>query len=157
VAVHLSVLRVRAARAASRRHPSGVWSSCSTILSFANHSHSTYMKRRHLLKHPLSRLTVQCGSRVPNMCYDARTRMTRRLSIRVLTAALLHCSLVIGQSFRPEIPRSWDDREVQSFELPLAQADRSPRYMTSSEYYALNERVIYRSYPVYAPGREPAG
>jgi hypothetical protein len=83
--------------------------------------------------------------------------MTRRLSIPVLTAALLHCSLVIGQSFRPEVPRSWDDREVESFELPLAQADRSPRYMTSREYYALKERLIYRSYPVYAPGREPVG
>jgi mono/diheme cytochrome c family protein len=42
-------------------------------------------------------------------------------------------------------------------ELPLAQRDRSPRYMTSAEYYALTVRPIYRSYPVYAPGREPAG
>jgi hypothetical protein len=29
--------------------------------------------------------------------------------------------------------------------------------MTSREYYVLQERVIFRSYPVYAPGREPAG
>jgi hypothetical protein len=41
--------------------------------------------------------------------------------------------------------------------VPLAQPDRSPRYLTSKEYYALRVRPIYRTYPVYAPGREPAG
>jgi hypothetical protein len=60
-------------------------------------------------------------------------------------------------AFHPNIPRAWDDAAVQSMELPLAQRDRSPRYMTSAEYYALKVRPIYRSYPVYAPGREPAG
>jgi hypothetical protein len=59
--------------------------------------------------------------------------------------------------FHPIIPRAWDDAAVESMELPLAQRDRSPRYMTSAEYYALKVRPIYRSYPVYAPGREPAG
>ena len=60
-------------------------------------------------------------------------------------------------SFRPNIPKAWDDKEVESMELPLAQPDRSPRYMTSAEYYALKVRPIYRSYPAYAKGREPAG
>jgi mono/diheme cytochrome c family protein len=59
--------------------------------------------------------------------------------------------------FHPNIPKAWDDKEVESMELPLAQRDRSPRYMTSTEYYALKVRPIYRSYPVYAKGREPAG
>jgi hypothetical protein len=36
-----------------------------------------------------------------------------------------------AQVFRPEIPRAWNDREVATFELPLAQRDRSPRFMTS--------------------------
>ena len=40
-------------------------------------------------------------------------------------------------------------------ELPLVQRDRSPRYMSSAEYYALKVRPIYRSYPAYAAGREP--
>ncbi len=62
-----------------------------------------------------------------------------------------------AQSFRPEIPKVWDDEQVERFEVPLAQRDRSPRYMTSKEYYALKVRPIYRTYPVYAPGREPAG
>jgi mono/diheme cytochrome c family protein len=60
-------------------------------------------------------------------------------------------------AFHPDIPKAWDDKEVESMELPLAQRDRSPRYMTSAEYYALRVRPIYRSYPVYAKGHEPAG
>src|SRR4051794_33571868 len=81
----------------------------------------------------------------------------RPSSFLVVTAVLLgHCSIT-AQTFHPEIPRSWEDNEVQTFEVPLVQADRSPRYMSSKDYYALKERVIYRSYPVYAPGREPAG
>jgi mono/diheme cytochrome c family protein len=59
--------------------------------------------------------------------------------------------------FHPDIPKAWDDKEVESMEVPLAQRDRSPRYMTSAEYYALKVRPIYRSYPMYAKGREPAG
>ena len=59
--------------------------------------------------------------------------------------------------FHPNIPKAWDDKEVESMELPLAQRDRSPRYMTSAEYYALKVRPLYRSYPVYDKGREPAG
>jgi mono/diheme cytochrome c family protein len=60
-------------------------------------------------------------------------------------------------TFHPEIPKVWDDRAVETMEVPLAQRDRSPRYMTSAEYYALKVRPIYRSYRAYAKGREPAG
>ena len=71
---------------------------------------------------------------------------------------MLLCALVVSaQPFHPEIPRTWDDREVAAFQVPLAQRDRSPRYLSSQEYYALKVRPIYRTYPVYAPGREPAG
>src|SRR5260370_38568828 len=59
--------------------------------------------------------------------------------------------------YRLDIPRALDDKEVDSSETPLAQRDRSPRYMTAEEYYRLKTRSIYRSYPAYAAGREPAG
>ncbi len=62
-----------------------------------------------------------------------------------------------AQTFHPDIPKVWDDKEVERFELPLAQRDRSPRYMTAKEYYALRVRPVYRSYPTYLPGREPVG
>ena len=61
------------------------------------------------------------------------------------------------QVARPDIPRAWDDREVATFQVPLAQRDRSPRFMTSEEYYKLKVRPIYRTYPIYLPGREPVG
>src|SRR5262249_1832885 len=79
---------------------------------------------------------------------------------RTAVASCLLLALAVGaqsQSFRPQIPRAWDDREVAAFQVPLAQRDRSPQYMSSKEYYALKVRPIYRTYPVYAPGREPAG
>jgi hypothetical protein len=79
---------------------------------------------------------------------------------RTAVAWCLLLALAAGaqsQSFRPDIPRAWDDREVTAFQVPLAQRDRSPQFMTSKEYYALKVRPIYRTYPMYAPGREPAG
>lgn len=63
----------------------------------------------------------------------------------------------IEDSFHPNIPRAWDDRAVEGLEVPLAQRGRSPRYMNAKEYYKLKVRPIYRSYPVYVKGREPAG
>ena len=77
-------------------------------------------------------------------------------SFRVLLLSTI-TSLAIAQTFHPVIPRAWDDREAAGFEVPLAQPDRSPRYLSSDEYYALDAMPVYRSYPVYAPGREPAG
>ena len=51
----------------------------------------------------------------------------------------------------------WDARELASFELPLVRADRSAQHATPDYYYRLAVRPIYKSYPIYAPGREPAG
>jgi hypothetical protein len=61
-----------------------------------------------------------------------------------------------AQEFHADIPRVWDDSAVQNFELPLAQRDRTPRYMTAEKYYKLKVRPIYRSYPVYVQGKEPS-
>jgi len=46
----------------------------------------------------------------------------------------------IAQDFRPDIPKAWDDKEVERFELPLAQRDRTPRHMAAEEYYKLKVR-----------------
>jgi mono/diheme cytochrome c family protein len=75
----------------------------------------------------------------------------------IVYAVLAFAASGASQDFHPDIPKAWDDKEVERFEMPLAQRDRSPRFMTSEEYYALKVRPIYRSYPMYTPGREPAG
>jgi hypothetical protein len=59
--------------------------------------------------------------------------------------------------FHPDIPKVWDDQAVATMEVPLAQPEYSPRYMSSAEYYALKVRPIYRSYSRYVAGREPKG
>jgi hypothetical protein len=41
-------------------------------------------------------------------------------------------------------------------ELPPL-ADASPVQMSSEYYYAIGIRPVYKSYPIYAPDREPAG
>ena len=81
-----------------------------------------------------------------------------RINIRGIGFAILALSVRCwAQEFHPDIPRAWDDKAVHGLEVPLAQRDRSPRYMSAEEYYKLKVRPIYRSYPAYAKGREPAG
>ena len=41
--------------------------------------------------------------------------------------------------------------------LPLVRADRSAQHAAPEYYYRLAVRPIYKSYPIYAPGHEPAG
>lgn len=62
--------------------------------------------------------------------------------------ALLH-----GQS----IPRTWATAAVASLETPLAQPAFSPVQISEDVYYRIPERVLYKTYTVYAPGREPSG
>ncbi|MFN7993423.1 MAG: hypothetical protein U0Q18_07475 [Bryobacteraceae bacterium] len=80
----------------------------------------------------------------------------RSIGVLLALAGLL-APAALPQEFKPDIPKAWDDKEVERFELPLAQRDRSPRYVSSEEYYRLKVRPIYRAYPAYFPGREPAG
>src|SRR4030095_12734638 len=54
------------------------------------------------------------------------------------------------------IPRTWDDAEIAA-QIPLADAAASPRHVTADYYYRIPVRPIYKGYPAYAPGREPAG
>jgi len=49
-----------------------------------------------------------------------------RTRIRLAGCAMLAVAATGGeQAFHPEIPRAWDDKEVERFEVPLAQRDRS--------------------------------
>jgi Di-haem oxidoreductase, putative peroxidase len=75
-----------------------------------------------------------------------------------LFAAL--CASVLGveaQPVRPEIPKAWDERALSSLEVPLANPRFSPQAVSANYYYSVPVRPVYKTYPVYAPGREPAG
>jgi hypothetical protein len=95
----------------------------------------------------------------------ARAMKWLRLSAR---AAILGGLAVIGilNPFRSSgepplitkaIPRTWDDEALRSLEIPLAYPAASPNHLDSDFYYKIPSRTIYRSYPVYHPGREPRG
>lgn len=57
----------------------------------------------------------------------------------------------------PVIPVVWDEQAVASMTLPSPVAGGRILYLSSRDYYRVPVLPIYQSYPVYAPGREPAG
>lgn len=59
--------------------------------------------------------------------------------------------------FTPRVPRTWDDEAIRTLEVPLADSAASPRHVSSDYYYRMAVRPVYRTYPIYYPGREPAG
>ena len=62
-----------------------------------------------------------------------------------------------GSEYHPAIPKVWDDAIMKDLEVPLAQSEYSPRHVPANFYYQIPVRQIYKSYPVYHPGREPNG
>lgn len=66
-------------------------------------------------------------------------------------------SHVTSSSFTPMIPRVWDDAEMAQLQLPLIDSTASPKQISSDYYYRIPVRTIYKNYPVYGPGKEPAG
>jgi len=55
------------------------------------------------------------------------------------------------------VPRTWDEQTIATLEIPLANPIGSPKHVSAAYYYQIPVAPIYKSYPVYAPGREPAG
>src|SRR5438477_7689347 len=62
----------------------------------------------------------------------------------------------VSKASRP-IPKTWDDESLATFELPLADPSVKVAHVSTQDYYRITERSIYRSYPIYAPGKEPPG
>src|SRR5215475_4606637 len=60
-------------------------------------------------------------------------------------------------NFSPVIPRTWDESALGTVELPLASTGVPPEHIPAEYYYRMPVRPIYKSYPIYAPGKEPRG
>jgi hypothetical protein len=54
------------------------------------------------------------------------------------------------------IPKVWDDAEMARVELPLASGVEI-KHVPSSYYYRIPVRPNLKTYPIYAPDREPSG
>ena len=92
-------------------------------------------------------------------------RKTQQLKLKTLglsatfAVGLFLSSLTLGQKPAPTvvIPKTWDTEAINSFQLPLADRKVSTKLISSSYYYSIPVRPIYKSYDVYRPDREPSG
>jgi hypothetical protein len=54
-------------------------------------------------------------------------------------------------------PRFWNDRELADWATPIAALNVRPGHFSEHDYYTAPSAELVRTYPVYFPGREPAG
>ena len=80
----------------------------------------------------------------------------RRALFAVAAAAIV---VSVGAASQPavSIPEFWSEELLHDYELPLATPENSPKHVSRDYYYALPERVLYKSYPIYHPSQEPPG
>jgi len=57
----------------------------------------------------------------------------------------------------PPVPKMWDDKSLAILELPLADSKVKLVHASAEDYYRIPARTILKTYPVYAPGKEPPG
>jgi hypothetical protein len=73
---------------------------------------------------------------------------------------MAYCGLLLasaGLGAPQQAPKTWDDAAVAALEVPLANRAHSPVHISSADYYRLPVRQVFKSYPIYAPGKEPTG
>jgi mono/diheme cytochrome c family protein len=58
---------------------------------------------------------------------------------------------------RLQPPRFWNDRDLAEWATPVARLNVRPGHYTEQEYYTAPPGEFVHTYPVYFPGREPAG
>lgn len=83
-------------------------------------------------------------------------RLPRRTAYAIAAAAMVVSAGAAAQR-TVAIPEFWSDELLHDYELPLATPGNTPKHVSRDYYYSLPERVLYKSYPIYHPSREPAG
>src|SRR5437899_9428532 len=89
-----------------------------------------------------------------------RAMLCHAAKATLLALTLLPHTGVLSQSSQTKkitVPKMWDDAAMEKLEVPLANPIGSPKQVSADYYYRIPVRPIYKQYPVYAPGREPAG
>ena len=74
----------------------------------------------------------------------------------VIAAVVAVVAYRAAHTWRPEIPRVWDEAALAGWATPLAGLGAAPTHMSAADYYAIPEENL-RSYPLYMPDREPPG
>ena len=92
--------------------------------------------------------------------------LAKGVGLSTLAVFVLLSSLIVinrsqaqeaGRNSPPVIPKTWDEQALATVELPLASTGVPPEHISSDYYYRMPVRPIYKSYPIYAPGKEPPG
>jgi hypothetical protein len=83
-------------------------------------------------------------------------RVLRRTAFALAAAAMVVSATTASQP-TVTIPEFWSEELLHDYELPLATPENTPKHISRDYYYALPERALYKSYPIYHPSREPAG
>jgi hypothetical protein len=73
----------------------------------------------------------------------------------IVTLFWTTASILAQPAYRPEIPKTWDAVALGSLEVPHPNPRYSPVAVPVEYYYSVPVRPVYKTYPVYAPGREP--
>ena len=60
-------------------------------------------------------------------------------------------------AWEPEVPKVWDDDALHGMELPIVGLGKPANHVSSEYYYRIPVTPIPKTYPVYAPDREPEG
>jgi hypothetical protein len=81
----------------------------------------------------------------------------RRAAVAAAVAAVTVVAAAATSQLTVTIPEFWSEELLHDYELPLATPANSPKHVSRDYYYSLPERVLYKSYPIYHPSREPAG
>lgn len=80
-----------------------------------------------------------------------------RTALSIIPAVFLTLAPLAAQpTYSPKIPPVWDDKALADWATPLAGLKARPTHLSAKDYYALAIDNL-RTFPVYAPGREPAG
>src|ERR1051325_3411377 len=82
--------------------------------------------------------------------------MFGKIKIGVVVIFLTAMIVFANDSKSPVMPKTWDEEMVQSTNLPVIGGPKV-QHMPSEYYYRIPVRPIYKSYPVYEPGKEPPG
>jgi hypothetical protein len=81
--------------------------------------------------------------------------------LQMLAVLVMAVSITQAQGaengFRPAIPKTWDDEQIATLEVPSPEPGYTPVHVKSDYYYRIPVRPVYRTYPRYRPGKEPPG
>src|SRR5215218_5489216 len=82
--------------------------------------------------------------------------MTTRRRLYLTTVALPCAISVALVAESPVTPRTWDEQALKNWATPVAGLNLRPGHFSSEEYSRAPVDNL-RTYPVYYPGRAPAG